>query len=649
MAETEEQELDPTTSWGSAASYNFINNLASTLGTYAETSFTQALNFLSDIGSLDITTPHVAVHMNAPEKPDVSITQPNAPSVPTDDIGFISGPSVPTLQDVSVEMVDFPSLSASSPTISQLTPPSVTWPDDPGAGPELQTITSPDAPVLTFPDAPSLDTISIPDAPAYSIPTFDPSGRPTDDLTPPSNVFVYDEPEYVSPLRDELQSKILTDLEQGGTGLGDQVEQAMWQRAISRMDDELDKRLRDIDSDWAARGFDMPPAMMAALRQEAMNDINKRQADTNRDITVEQARLARDQAQFILDRGLQMEKALADHFNITAQRSFEVARSAAEFAVNIFNAKVSAFNAKLARYQADVAAYREQVQGEMAKIQAFREELEGKRIKAEVQNQLIALYQAQLGAVQTKADVYKAQVEAAAMEAEIEKLKIDRFRSEIEAYTSRVQANTSRYQAYQSEVEAQRTRVELYGQQVQAYGTEVQAKKTEFEGRLQAAQLVIEENKNKLAEYEAEINQYNAELTAYNQYSDNLTRRFGVQSDIFRTKVEAENEEKRRAVEAYQAMIEEYKAHADVAIQNARLNAENMNRSQALALESMRNSSSVASQLAASAMTAINASVSFGYTGGENYSLQRSYSESESTVETTQTSTSTQEIYHGEI
>lgn len=143
-------------------------------------------------------------------------------------------------------------------------------------------------------------------------------------------------------LKAELLDKLRSDLAAGGTGLGADVEDAIWNKAVSRIDDELDKQLADIDSDWASRGFDMPPAMMAALKQEAQTNVNKRKADTNRDMTIEQARLAKEHQQYIISNSLNKEDFIIQALINKYRAQIDEYRSNADIALK--NAEININN-----------------------------------------------------------------------------------------------------------------------------------------------------------------------------------------------------------------------------------------------------------------------------------------------------------------
>ena len=421
----------------------------------------------------------------------------------------------PTLDQVSIPDTSIPEFTVESPYFSFPSPPDVEFPDDPGPAPTMSEISTPSAPGYTLPPVPTISELDIPEAPEVHLPTFEASRPDNSLLSPPGELVYYQEEEYISQLKSQVYDKLLSEIQEGGTGLSADVEQAIWNRAISRLDQELERNYEEIDQGWAARGFNFPAGAMMGMRSRVRRDIDDKKLDLNRDIMVEQARLAQQNTQFIIERAVNYEQALMDHHNRVAQRAFELARLKAETGIAIYNAKVNAYAAMIEGYKADAEVFRAKLQAALSELEAYKTRMEGVRIAADVQRLYIDLYNAQLQSVMTMVEIYKAEMQGAAIKADVEKTRIQAYAEQVNAFISRIRAGTARFEAYQAEVQGRLGEVQGYSEQVRAYGMQVDAAKTGADIKTQQAQVQLDNQRMVIEKYRSEIEKYNADIQNY--------------------------------------------------------------------------------------------------------------------------------------
>ena len=427
---------------------------------------------------------------------------------------FMDEPS-PALEEVTVTNTPVPPYTLETPTFTFPSPPEVIFPEDPGPAPNMADISIPSAPGYTLPPVPTIAELDIPEAPEIDLPVFDALRPDNSLLTPPGELFYYQEEEYISELQSQVYAKLMAEIQAGGTGLGADVEQAIWDRAIQRLDEELERGYDQVDQGWAARGFAFPPGALVGMRSRVRRDIDAKKLDLDRDIMVEQARLAQTNTHFIVEQSLNMEQMLMNHFNQVAQRAFDVARIEAEIGVAIYNAKVNAYAAMMEGYKADAEVFKVKLQAALSELEVYRIKMEGVKIATEVQKLYVDLYEAQLRGVLAIVEIYKAEMQGAGIHAEVEKTKIQAYAEGINAFIARIRAGTARFEAYQAEVQGRLGEVQGYSEQVRAYGLRVDAAKTEADIKAQQASVELDNQRLIIEKYRSEIERYNSDIQNY--------------------------------------------------------------------------------------------------------------------------------------
>lgn len=609
---------------------DFVDNKFNESTQYAKEAWESALSFVSDLAEAGvINVPDASISLNAPEDPIKEITA-EPPSMPSLDLDMPSDPSVPLITAVEIGDVEIPLYDISVPDISWPSIPSITWPESPGDPPSMGEVSVPNAPSLTLPEPPTISDVTLPDPPSVDLPTFE-GEKPTDDLTPPGELFVYNEDQYSSQLKDEVYNKLVSDIQNGGTGLGEEAEEAIWQRGRDRLDVELERSFEEIDKGWAARGFMFPPGALLAARQRATEDINARKTDLNSDITVKQAELAWQQTQEIVKNGLAMEQMLINYTNAVADRAFQVARATAEFGLALYDAKVKKFQAKLEQYRVDAEVFRAKLEAALADLQVYRDKLQGAQIEADIQQRYVDLYNAQLGAVQTLVGIYQTEVQAAQTKADVEKTKLSAFGEQVRAYATEVEAKTSQYNAYNLQNQGLLAQVQAYSEKVGAYRTRVDAARAEAETKAQQANVEIENNRLKVEQYKADLDGFRAKVQAIASAIDAQVRGYQAQTGVYDAQVRGQTAEIGAEMDTYKAKVDMLETEARVAIQNASVNLERTKSAASLNMEAIKAGANVSAQLAASALASVNTSASYGFTGrgGATYSENHTYSYSE--------------------
>jgi len=583
------------------------------------------LNWYDSDIDIDIST-----DISAPPRPTPSLEIPSMPA-PT--------PSIP---DVDVDPAEIPRLDVPLPIYDYgITKPDAEFPDDfTEDPPDEDPITFPSPPEYTLPSAPEFDDdISVEGPPDVTLPDFN-IEAPIFEIEAPGNTFAYSETPYSSTLLDAAKEYLLYQIENGGTGLDADVEQALIDRAQARKELERQSKYNEAEQYFSGRGHTLPPGALSARILNIQEQIGKETQQQDDDILIEQARLAQTNTHFVVEQALVAENLTLDHFNKTAQRTFEVARVGAQFDIDICNILIAHYNAQLDGWKTKAQVYEIRIKAASLILEQYKLTLEGKELQGKLREIVLNQYNLQIQGIQMLVNLYQTEAQVAKIKSDVNLNRIQGYQARIEAYTARIGAVTAQYNAYMAELTGEKTKAEVYMTQVQAYSEEVKAigvgKGIEIENarlQLQEGQMDIELYKSKLEAFKAElqgnVSEIEAESTVYKAAVS------GYEAEIKALVTEAETE-----VEAYKQKYIHERNLIDQRIQKSRMQVEYDKNVFAMELDKWRAIADINAQVVASALSGVTAGASYGY--DEGVKTNYSYDQTKAVPETSY-------VYQGQI
>lgn len=102
-----------------------------------------------------------------------------------------------------------------------------------------------------------------------------------------------------------VEDKIATDLAAGGSGLGADIEDAIYDRDEARRALVNEARYDEILNRHSSRGWNVPPGSMSASLQEEMIEQTRASAEFSRDVMIKEAELAQANDHFITTSALE--------------------------------------------------------------------------------------------------------------------------------------------------------------------------------------------------------------------------------------------------------------------------------------------------------------------------------------------------------
>ena len=271
---------------------------------------------------------------------------------------------------------------------------------------------SPASPSIDVPPDPVLGSLHIISIPTITIPTYD--------LIEPDTVeILFNEPVYYSALQDVLKPALIAFVRDGGTGLGSDIEDALWERGRNRQA-ILNERVYDEANEFfASKGYTIPPGALGGRLTEALAEQTRADAQLNFEILIEQARLARAQSEYTMDAALRLEGQDKEQFNNVANRALNYAKAAAQVIIDFYTAKVQAFVAKYQGIKLMVEAEKLKVDAAVAAnkgvVDIYVAEIEGFKSKLQVE---IAIIEAIAKVYGYKIAGYEAEAKVAVMDLE---------------------------------------------------------------------------------------------------------------------------------------------------------------------------------------------------------------------------------------
>ncbi|MFA5542469.1 MAG: hypothetical protein WCY49_06940 [Anaerovoracaceae bacterium] len=617
---------------------------------YAELLWGTAINAMDDLRNMTFTFADTDISWTAVPLmglDGITITEPDRPDITPLVIAwpeFVA--TEPTAYDVDIPPVSIPGFTAESPGVSFPAPPSDPWPVLTTDAPQLSEIDVPTKPGAELPPVPILNFANIPAPPEYSNIQFD-AEAPVAELEPPSHSFVWNEAEYNSDVYEYLREKIYNQLISGGSGLADNVEQAIYDRATARQELENQRMYDEALNYFASRGSPLPPGALSGALIEIQYKIQQQRTDINNDILAMQAKLAQENTHFIINSALQLEKLGMDYSNALQTRAFEAAQYTIESSIKLFALKIETYKAKIEIYRTLAEVYEARILAEIAKAELYKSQIEAVRAHTDIQMAYIQLYMAQLQGINTLYQAYKTEMEGAAIKASIDRTKIESYMALVGAYTARINAITSKYQAYQAQVAGELGKVEVYKSQTQAYATQVQAIATGAQVDISRAQIALSKTQAETEVYKAKLQKYTADVGAKAAEIDSLTKLRQVDSDVYKADISAYSTELETLTRVYAGRVEEVKARIQSEIAQLDTTVRALLGKYNLMVEATKGIAQVASQLGASAFAGVSASAHIGHGESRSDATQSTLSRSYSYIE--QQSVSWQNIYNHEV
>jgi hypothetical protein len=512
------------------------NDRASTAANESE-SFLAALrdSALATAPSIGVVTPgNISISI-----PGISAVAPSRPTTAIDAIK--NRIAVPPPLDFATTTIttNFPELNEKT-----IIKPTVSLPDAPtfttelsAEKPTIAEVINANAPTESVPDKiTGIGTYNIPSPPSVTIADFG-DAIPAYTLSVPDVEFSYVEPIYSSALKDALGTKLLSDVENGGTGLSEEVEDAIWERTRERDKRDYDDAKDKLDSAWSGKNFSLPDGVLTELRQSLIVDARNLSTERSRDILIKQAELAQANTHFAITSSLSLEQLELNHANEVNNRALESAKSIIEFAIAFHGLKIADYNIQLERAKIQAVEQGSRLEAEKLRLEAYRVEMLEVQAKSGLDKDRLAGYNLDLERYNNLLKLFSAEQGAVATALGIEGLKIDFYKENINDHKARLDAQRNQALLFEAQTKGELGKVQVYVAELDAEKTRVGT--LVAQGNLEIAKL---ESNVKLQDLElrgmlGNIEAYKATVSVANIELSQEAIMYGHDVDKFRAEV----------------------------------------------------------------------------------------------------------------
>jgi len=542
------------------------------------------------------------------------------PTNDTTPLSLLSLPAytLPTLPALSVTAPSF--VAPAAPTLSTSTEPVMTG---------LVAVDVPTAPSVTLPAVPTFTAITLPSTPSITLPAFS-AVAPSLSIDAPG-AFTWGEPAYNSDIYTDILAKVLSDIRNGGTGLDATVEADLYQRHLDRTFAENEKMYHETENYFAARGFTLPPGALAGALNEVSQQISRNNIAASRDITISQAELAQKNQQFIMELGVKLEGMIREFYTQNTNRVMEAAKITADNALAIYESKVKLVTLALESYKTEATIYEARVKGALTQVEIFKGQIEGAKVSAEVQKGLVDVYQAQVGACEMLMKLYVSEMEGAKIATELEMTKVERYKTETQVYVAKQEIEKNKIALYEAVLKGETVKAETYKTQVSTYGIEVEAYGKQIDAAAKAYEVILSSNRNEVERYKAELSAYETEVRAKASEIGAIVSGFQAETAAYQAESGAQESYYRVKIEEIRANILAAEFNMKQSMAEVEATIRGYEAVKTLQLKGAEGMMNVGAQLTASALNAVNASASIGFSDSRSDSTSVSQSTNEST------------------
>lgn len=580
--------------------------------------------FIDDLeAAMDFTVPLSGLTFSVPDLVLEDLNLPNLPTRPTlnTDFGIVYPASV-TPQDITITTTPAPSIDTTPPVIPDRSAPTIPDRTLAATEPSIRTDISPATMrAFTMPTVPAVNFKTIRDFDGFQLPQFDAS-EPLDVLEGISTQYQYTDPTYSSTLAPKVQAWLEGIIDNGGTGLDAEIETAIFENVKSRLDAEYEEQYRKVERYHSSRGLRRPPGALNGDLARVNAEYNRRLDEQNNAIAIKQAELAQTNTHFALQQAVGYENILRNFHGQMASRILQSAKDAVETALGIYRAKLERWNSLWKAFEIKAGIYELKIRAMQILAEEYKTELQA--IQIADQRELIKeqIYKDQLSAIELLVQIYKAENDGTMTALAVEKNKIDLFREQIAAFVATLQGDQTKLAVFNSQLQGDQTKALIYSEKMKGYG--LLAGAVDSQNRVAIEKAKLEDqilNMERIEILKAELARVDSQIKNNIAIEKLKTDIYQTDGAVYESGVRASSIKGTLQIEQYKAEMQYAVAQIQMILKEAELNQQASVQENQLKLKSLEAMVNALTQLIASAMSAVHASMQLGYSGGYNANI----------------------------
>lgn len=549
--------------------------------------------------------------------------RPIKPTIDEGDFVFDSGvlgeiPEIPEFDQNNLNLDDAGDFNVSAPNLQLPARPGPLNARRPGDAPILVDRVAPVEPDYVLPALPVLEEILVPVRPNIVIPEFT-AQRPDVTLPAIQQNWSFTPEQYISQLLDKVKGKISGMLD-GGTGLPDAIRNALWEKAAGRQDEQELRQVQEVTEDFAAMGFTEPNGILVR-RIEGVRQANQNlRAGLVRDLAIADADMEQKNLFFSVEKGIQLEGVLQQTFMQAQQLQLDAAKFAMDGSFRVLDAQIATIRLEFEIFQTDAQVFEARIRGALALAEVYRTDVEAAKLRGEMNQQLVDLYEAQVNTVKAMADFYNSRVNGFKAQVEADVSRVEAFRAVTQAYAEQVRAKEAEWGGYSKAVDAELGKVQVFDTLSRAFATRVSASSDKNRVQLALEQTRIQQHEAELRSWTASLRQSELFLTAERERLVAVTRAAEARANIYNSEAGVETAASAARDRTFQLGLERESKRADVSLRDAEIRVQENIQLTGFLVELQKAVGVILAQLAAGAMSAVSysASVSSGRSEGRS-------------------------------
>lgn len=312
------------------------------------------------------------------------------------------------------------------------------------------------------------------------------------------------------------------------TALTDNHDQRYYDLLRARIATERDKAVQAVDDASVAAGWDLPGLVRAAGQKRIQQDSAAGLNNAALEVYVKRADRELQHLQFIMQVIPTLQSSAVSLFGQAwgmqmqaFQGALSFADTAMRFATAVYQLKQRDYELAQGLVERQIRIFEALLKAELAKADVTQKKLEVERLKAEINQQQVSLYTAQLSGEETKARVYASQIDALRQTIEARKLPLDVFLGNVQAFTALAETKKAEYALVEAQIsgdkaktEGELAKLQVYKTKADVFGTTITAKAKKIEGQVQRNNQILEEFKARVRA-EVDLTQIDAAIAAH--------------------------------------------------------------------------------------------------------------------------------------
>jgi len=574
----------------------------------------------------------------APNAIEVSWTAVDVPGYNSPGIGSLTiGGDPPSVPGIPFNMPNSPFVAGGgniSPLNTGTVPtfaggdPGFGLPPQPGAfteiapsgTPGIDDVTVPDPPdIEPLPDLPTVADADLPDLLPLDIPVFAQEFPDATGIVIPSNTFDFVEADYTSDVIDKTTTELMRMLD-GELIIPDEVWTQIFEQGADREEVSGAKLITEATDDWAARGWAAPSGVLDKRIREARQSVQNSRNTLARDTTIKRAEHEIESIKYAIAQGVAFETMLIGLHNSIQDRALKAAELSVTIAIQLMNAQIAIYNAELQAYQTAANVFKSLLDAEIVKVEIYKAEIQAASLVIDVDKAKIEAYKAQIEGLNLLVELHNNQIAGINAQVALDKLRVDAFKSQVDVYVAQVGAWSTEWDGYKAATQAETAKAQVFSARAQAYAAEVGG----YEAGVRAAAVKVEADAKTI---EIDIARMSADATRFAAAVSGQAARAKSIADTYNAQMAgysasaAFGAAQARAFEAeLNASVADAKAAATAGIEGARIAASQADAQSRAIVSAAETTAKIEAQLAASQLGQFSAIASHSASSTDSFS-----------------------------